>query len=432
MLRHMKRKQRRVYLLAFYTLSVWHAQRFPSTARAGEIPPETSGAKAVIEQKAAESRIKLYGHIDAGFTYNPDHNSSNENFGRLFDDRQNEPLLNQITLTLERTLDPKVGYDWGFKVQGLFGSDARFIHAFSVLDNTMHEIVQPDVLEAYGNVHFPIITEGGIDLKIGQFVTLEGAEVIDATGNFFYSHSMIFNFGIPLKHTGAMVTTHVNKYLDVYTGVVRGVNAGASDNNDVLSFHGGVGLNLLEGKLTILASTSDGAENDSNNEQFGVHTNSAIRQLHDITTIWKITDKLTTTLDLNYGQDDGFHAEWYGGALYLVFAATDWLNVGARGEIWRDDDGFAVLQSGNNEDFVKLQRGMFDNIDINTKFGSDSTYYGITVGTNIKVPHLPKPVASLVIRPELRYDVAVGGMPRYNDNQDRDQFTAGIDVILSF
>ena len=400
------------------------------SAHAGDTSKDS---KVVVEKKAEESRYKFYGHLDTGFTYNPDNNSSNENFGRLFDDRINEPLLNQLTVTAERALDPKAtGFDWGFKVQGLFGSDARFIHTFGVFDNTMHEIVQPDLLEAYVNLHLPYLTAGGMDLKIGQFVTLEGAEVIDATGNFFYSHSMIFNFGIPLKHTGIMLTTHATSWLDLYTGVVRGVNAGIDDNNDVEAFHGGIGLNFFGGKLTVLATTSIGAENDANNEQFGVHTNSAIRQLHDVAITYKITDKLTTIIDANYGQDDGFHAEWYGVANYLTYAVNDWLTVGARAEVWRDDDGFAALQSGNNEDFVKLQRGMFDNLDRDTKFGSDSTYYGFTVGANIKVPGLSKRITSLVIRPELRYDTAVGGTARYNDDAEKNQFTAAIDVVLSF
>jgi hypothetical protein len=405
------------------------------------IADTSKDSKAVVEKKAEESRYKLYGHIDLGLTYNPDNNSSNQNFDRLFDDRQNEVLFNQATLTFERPLDAKAtGFDWGFKVQGLFGSDARFIHTFGVFDNTMHEIVQPDLLEAYANLHFSILTAGGIDMKIGQFVTLEGAEVIDSTGNFFYSHSMIFNFGIPLKHTGIMITTHATSWLDLYTGVVRGVNAGIDDNNDVLSFHGGIGLNFFAGKLTVLASTSIGAENDAAND-FGqifngqfIHprTNGDTRQLHDLVVTWKITDKLTAITDANYGQDDGFHAEWYGVAQYLTYALNDWLTLGVRGEIWRDDDGFAVVQSGNNEDFVKLQRGIFDFIDPSTKFGSDATYYCVTVGANIKVPGLPKRITSLVIRPELRYDATSGGSPRFNDNRETNQFTAAIDAVISF
>ncbi len=52
--------------------------------------------------------------------------------------------------------------------------------------------MQLDVVEAYLNLHFPILTSGGVDLKLGQFVTLEGAEVIDAKGNIFYSPQLHF------------------------------------------------------------------------------------------------------------------------------------------------------------------------------------------------------------------------------------------------
>src|SRR5687767_14148577 len=147
--------------------------------------------KPVVEPE--ESRFKIYGWIEAGITVNPDDPKDHQNFGRLFTDRANEPLLNQATIIFERTLLPVPGeYDWGFRLQGLFGSDARFIHYLGEFDNTMHEIVQPDIVEAFFQLHTPWLTEGGIDFKVGQFVTLQGAEVINATGNFFYSHTYSF------------------------------------------------------------------------------------------------------------------------------------------------------------------------------------------------------------------------------------------------
>src|SRR5437773_508489 len=85
-------------------------------------------------------------------------------------------------------------------------------------------------------------------LNFGRFVTLEGAEVIDACGIFFYSHTYIFDFGIPFKHTGILTTTHVSPLLDLHLGVTTGVNTTFGrdgDNNDAIAFHGGIGLNLL-------------------------------------------------------------------------------------------------------------------------------------------------------------------------------------------
>ncbi|WP_163368109.1 outer membrane beta-barrel protein, partial [Klebsiella aerogenes] len=69
-------------------------------------------------------------------------------------------------------------------------------------------------VEAHALFHLPWLTAGGIDVKVGQYVTLEGAEVINAPDNALYTHSYIFNFGIPFKHTGILTTTHVNPMLD--------------------------------------------------------------------------------------------------------------------------------------------------------------------------------------------------------------------------
>jgi hypothetical protein len=45
---------------------------------------------------------------------------------------------------------------------------------------------------------------------------------------------------------------------------------------------------------------------------------------------------------------------------------------------------------------------------------------------------VPKPAASLAIRPELRFDRALNGTHPFNDSSERNQFTAGIDVIIGF
>src|SRR5437867_3894365 len=237
-----------------------------------------------------EPRFKISGWIDSGVTFNPDSPRDNQNFGRLFDDRANEPLLNQAVINFERALLPQPGeFDWGFKLQFMYGSDARFIHSLGLFDRTAHESLQPDLVEAYLNFHFPVITEGGLDLKLGKFVTLEGAETIDPRANFFYSHTYIFNFGIPFNHAGALATFHATKWLDVMAGVTRGVNTSIDDNNDAPAFHGGLGLNFYDGKIVVSASTHIGPETPHNDRD--------LRYLNDITTIWKITDKLTSTTD---------------------------------------------------------------------------------------------------------------------------------------
>jgi hypothetical protein len=371
-----------------------------------------------------EPRFKISGWIDSGITFNPDSPQSNQNFGRLFDDRANEPLLNQLVINFERALAPQPGeFDWGFKLQLMYGSDARFIHSLGLFDDTAStSIVQPDLVEAYLNLHFPIISDGGLDLKLGKFVTLEGAETIDPRTNFFYSHTYIFNFGIPFNHTGALATFHATKWLDLYSGITRGVNTSLDDNNDNVSFQGGVGLNLLDGKLTVLATTSIGPETPNNNHDQ--------RYLNDITVTAKMTDKFILITDLNYARDEVIDAQAYGIAQYFTYAINSWLTAGIRGEIFRDDKGFYVVSFANTHDPMRALEGE-PTIDPRTVGGGKTTYGAVTLGVNIKPP-VPKPAASLVIRPELRFDRALNGTRPFNDSSDRNQFTASIDVIITF
>src|SRR5690349_3233748 len=118
-----------------------------TTARAGspvataEKPAEKDGetGKDGKETKKPEPRFKIYGWIDSGITFNPSDPRDHQNFGHLFTDRANEPLLNQAVITAERTLKPEEGHwDWGFKLQLMLGSDARFIHYLGIFDNTMN------------------------------------------------------------------------------------------------------------------------------------------------------------------------------------------------------------------------------------------------------------------------------------------------------
>ena len=394
-------------------------QLFSATILAG-----IASASEPTPSPTPEPRFKISGWIDTGITFNPDSPQSNQNFGRLFDDRANEPLLNQVTINFERALVPQPGeFDWGFKLQLMLGSDARFIHSLGLFDRTSNGTVQFDLVEAYLNLHFPVATEGGLDLKLGKFVTLEGAETIDPRTNFFYSHTYIFNFGIPFNHTGALATFHASKLLDLYAGITRGVNTSLDDNNDSPAFHGGVGLNLLDGKLTALVSTHIGPEtpNDDRDDRY----------LNDITITAKPTKNLTSITDLNYIYDEAADATGYGFAQYFIYTINDLFSIGVRGEIWRDADAFYVASFAENDDAVDGLRGGAVTFDPRTVGGGRTTYGAVTLGLNIKPP-VPKPAASLVIRPELRFDRALNGTRPFNDSSDSSQFTAGIDVIITF
>ena len=209
--------------------------------------------------------IHLSAQIEGGLMGNPSGPADGLNFGQLFTDHANQFQLNQILLTANKPLDPKdPDYQWGFKVQFMYGSDARYTQFLGELNRVdPNQRYQLDVVEANVLAHLPWLTEGGIDLKVGQYPTPLGYETIDPSTNLFYSHSYIFQFGLPFKHTGALTVTHVNGMLDIYAGIDTGTNTTfgpLGENNGAVGGIGGFNLTFLDGNLTILALTHFGPE----------------------------------------------------------------------------------------------------------------------------------------------------------------------------
>ena len=395
--------------------------------------------KNPVVEKKAESRIKFSFFVEGGVTGNPQDPDSRQNFGRAFDDRSNEPMLNQATLTIERALVPVAGeFDWGFKLQAGAGSDGRFLNTLGTLENVNRGIIMPYIVEAYGNLHAPLSflnKDAGVDLRFGQFVTLLGAETVDPRTNYFYSHDYIFNFGIPLQHVGVLSTIHFNPTVDLYAGITRGANTSVYDNNGYAAFLGGFGLNnLLGGKLTLLATTSIGPENPR--EFTGVQFNgvgelvdvhrSDLRYYSDLVVTYKATDKLTSITEGVYTYDDGFDTSFYGGSETLAYAINDKFTAAARFEAVRDSSGFYVAQFGANDDFTNLERGVTP-LDKDTFGGGPNGYLDATFGVQIK------PKSFLTVRPEVRVDYSTSAHSRpYDDATKQWSVTIGADAIIAF
>jgi hypothetical protein len=189
----------------------------------------------------------------------------------------------------------------------------------------------------------------------------------------------------------------------ITTGVNTTIGFRRGDNNDAPAFEGGIGLNLLDGNLTVLAITHIGPElsdpfgtpgtNTVNTAgMFFCNPNSALRYLNDIVTTWKVNDALTLITDLNYIRDDGFKTIGYGVAQYAVWSVFDWLKVVGRAEVWRDNGvspdngithtGFFVGGFPRNFDFINSEWGFVNQ----SFFETPTTYLGLTAGLNITPP----------------------------------------------
>ena len=377
------------------------------------------------------SSIKLDFQGDVGITVNPSDPRNRRNFGRLFDDNSNRPVLNQFLATVSRTVDPKAtSPDVGFKLQLMYGSDARIVHTLGVFDQLIHDRNQLDVVEANITVRLPAIFANGLDVKAGIYPTPLGVELIDPKTNAFYSHSYIFNYGLPYKHIGALATAHVSDLIDLYLGIDSGTNVaigyGSGDNNNRPGGIAGIGFNLLDGKLTVLALSHMGPENSKRNTPFA---NSAMRYYNDLAVVWKTTDKLTLTTEVNYVREDGFRAEAYGVAQYASYALSDTVTLNGRAEIYRDNTNFFVSTPVAERDYVALERGVFSRFITAPK---PTTYAEFTAGLTYKPSWTPSQLSTLLIRPEVRYDQTLNNSRVFNDGKDRGAVTLAADIIIGF
>jgi Putative beta-barrel porin-2, OmpL-like. bbp2 len=390
--------------------------------------------------------IHLSAQLQSGIIANPYRPATGLNWGQLFTDHANQVQLNQLLLTANKPLDPKNSdYQWGFKLQFMYGSDARYTQFLGELNRVVpDQRYQFDVVEANVLAHLPWLTEGGIDLKAGQYPTPLGYETIDPATNPFYSHSYIFQFGLPFKHTGALATTHVTDMLDVYTGLDTGTNTTfgpLGDDNGAVGGIGGFNLTLLEGKLTILALTHFGPEQSTRVlSPLGFNANGQWRFYNDVLVTWKATDTWTFVTEANWIRDGFGFADkpvnGFGAAQYASYALSDTLALNGRAEVWRDDNNFFVASFPGNSDFVRFQQGLSTPF-VHFAPGSNTTYGALTLGVTWK-PDMPAPVTGLLVRPEVRWDHAFTDNKPFNNNPPANSkgtanaFTFGADVVLTF
>ncbi|MGO8866572.1 MAG: outer membrane beta-barrel protein [Alphaproteobacteria bacterium] len=403
------------------------AQAAPAQAPAPATEPAAPAAWA--------DTLTIGGHLEGGITGNPDATANQRNLGRLFDDHANIPVVNQLWGTIQRPLDPKAaGWDFGFKVDAVFGTDARFLHLYNQFDHDIDSSYQLALYDASALIHAPGVGEGGVDAMVGVFGSPLGFEQTDPTQNYFYSHSYISNFGVPSQHTGFLTTTHVSAVVDLYFGLDTGANAwlgssgGGLNNDTLLHGTGGFGLNLPGNKLTILGLTHIGPENPKS--IFGPAADSALRYYNDFVLTWKADAKLTLNTELNYVHDDLLKASGYGGAQYLVYTIDDMLSFAVRGEIWRDNNGVFVASFKQPFDFINSERGLPTSPG-GVVGGGRTTYGELTLGVNIKPP-VPKAIQGFVIRPEVRVDDSLNGTKPFIAGTQGHQVTLAADFVLPF
>lgn len=359
------------------------------------------------------ARVRVYGHVEGSYTYNlqnPQAPLGLDNLGRVFDIEHNEWVWNQITLNVERLLDPASrDFDFGGRIEMMYGGDARFIHANGLLDDDSFfdgPSDQFDLTQAYIDVGIPLARQ--LRIRAGKFAYFKQ---LDPNASVFYSHSFTFGGALPFTLTGLTAGYPITDALYLEGGVVRGWDQALEDNNNAPSYVARLRYAFSD-RTSLTATGITGPEQADNSRD--------LRSAVDVTLSHQLTDRLLLLADAVAGQgsNESFSAIvpgtgsvthsgdalYYGLSGYAIYTLNPYIAPALRLEWFRDEDGLAT--------------------------GAAQSLYEITVGfTLTPFPHdtLGK---NLKIRPEVRYD--------YSDElffdtfTSHDQVTLAIDAIFNY
>jgi hypothetical protein len=382
------------------------------------------------------SGVKIGGWLEQGFTWNPDRPDNRFNFPMTFNDRSNEYQLNQLYFFAEKAVKTDgCCWDFGGRIDVLLGTDYYFTTSTGWETNddgtqnwnsedgprrqfgnaAMYGIAVPQM---YAEVFAPI--GHGWDIKLGHFYTPFGYEVVGANGNFFYSHAYTFQYFEPFTHWGVYGTTSCSDNLKIGVGAVMGWDT-LDDTHDKVSVLGTATWTSCDKNTTLFYGIMVG-------DEAGLLGNEDTRIYQSIYATHKMCDKLTsvTGTDLIFQNNGSFNnagvasdAEAYSFYQYLIYEINKCWSAGLRVEVSRDDDNLRIIPIGAGPGALALPGG----------FAEGATFTGVTAGLNYK------PFENVRIRPELRWDFCdfnVGNLSAFDDGSDNNQFTASLDVILTF
>ncbi len=378
----------------------------------------------------------LDGYLAQSLTWG---SSGRDNHPQAMNDRGNGYQMNQLYLSLGRSIARESCWAVGGQVDFMFGTDYYYMQSrglettryghprWNGTSDTMtgrgyaneYGVALP---QAFFEVYSPWLQ--GISVKVGHFYSPMGYESMMPTQNFFFSHSYTSIYGLPTSMTGVMTTTRISQCMNLVLGGVNGWNGSETVNND-WSFVAGITLDSYDQRFSLAAMVMTGKQDIG---LYGMHRyawddypmDSDWVTVFNLQAKWRITRCLTYAVDFVAGtgkrdQAPDWNAEtanWFGLSNYLFYQINDCWAVGTRFEWFNDPQ---------------------DTMIIGTDSGNEANYFAWTVGAKWT------PLSWLTVRPEFRWDYSDykqtynGKTYRaYDHGDDCSQFTFGVDAIIRF
>jgi Putative beta-barrel porin-2, OmpL-like. bbp2 len=375
-------------------------------------------SEAGLAKPLNDAGIKFYGYIEGGYMY--DFSAPHHSDGATFlgnNNFKNSLILDNISLNIERTVDPtKKQFDLGFRVEALYGADARLIHSNGLLDEQTGRN-QWDLIQAWVDITFPGVP---VRLRLGKWIELAGfenysANIYNAFGDparGLYSHSYSFLYAEPGTQTGALLTYVLSPQWTLDAGFTRGWNQSIRDANDSLDFLGRVTFAPSDKTSIVFVMTAGPEFPIGVGPNLPPGDNSDWWTALDLVVTQKVTDQLNLGLGIDYVNTPripgltGGTKQWGAVDGYISYAFDPHFTLNTRLEWYRDAaQGFSLGAPVS------------------------ANFYAVTVGAAIRPLPEDKFLSGLLFRPEIRYDHS--SRPVFNSG-DKDQVTFSVDALFTF
>jgi putative OmpL-like beta-barrel porin-2 len=392
----------------------------------GEPPSNTDGAlmhalsHTGFGQALQANRISIYGWVDPSVNFST---SKNTNLPLSYAIVPNRVELDQVMLLIER--QPNTAQtdhiDWGFRLEGLYGTDYRFTTAKGYFSDQLlqrNALYGFDPIEMYGLLYIPKVAEG-LEFKIGRFISPPDIEAQLATNNYLFSHSIMFTFD-PYTFTGVQATLRLSQNWQLEGALHAG--------NDMAPWSNSARLN---GNLMVRWTSTNGDDglwggiNSLGNGQFtNGHDN-----LQQVVGTW------------GHRFNDRWHMMTEAYYMWEFNAATGGSCVFGQSEAFAGGGGCGPIIPGRSysvgavnylqylidkKSYLSLRNDYFDDPQ-GQRSGFATAYTSHTLG------YIHDFFSWLVVRPEIRYERAY--MPHvtpYDLGTKPSQFTIASDVIVKF
>jgi hypothetical protein len=181
-------------------------------------------ANTQVGKAMSDAHVQVYGWVAPGANLSSNTVKPGGNAPAAYDYTPNTIQLDQAVVYVERLADTVQNdhFDWGFRLSALYGVDYRYTTAYGLMSYQLlnhNQVNGIDFPMAYVDLFFPVL--GGVDVRLGRFISIPDIEAQLAPNNYTYVHSLTYTFD-NYTNTGVEVTTAVSKNWILQLGATVG------------------------------------------------------------------------------------------------------------------------------------------------------------------------------------------------------------------